>query len=77
MNFNTLLNSAQFNAATKLGFKPPVYRFLASIASVAQTNSQKQTFFNIDFKMTTAHPYLNKNGITTNHTNSNIHLCKI
>ena len=61
--FNTLLNSAQFNAATKLGFKPPVYRFLASIASVAQTNSQKQTFFNIDFKMTTAHPYLNKNGM--------------
>lgn len=61
--FNTLLNSAQFKAATELGFKPPVYRFLASISSVAQTNTQNQTFFNLDFKMTTAHPYLNKNGM--------------
>lgn len=61
--YNTLLNAAQFNAATKLGFKPPVYRFLSSISSVAQTNTQKQTFFNLDFKMTTAHPYLNANGM--------------
>lgn len=61
--FNTLLNSAQFKATTELGFKPPVYRFLASISSVAQTNTQNQTFFNLDFKMTTAHPYLNKNGM--------------
>lgn len=61
--FNTLLNAAQFKAATELGFKPPVYRFLASISSVAQTNAQKQTFFNLDFKMTTAHPYLNKRGM--------------
>lgn len=61
--FNTLLNSAQFKAATELGFKPPVYRFLASISSVAQTNTQNQTFFNLDFKMTTAHPYLNKKGM--------------
>lgn len=61
--FNTILNSAQFKAATELGFKPPVYRFLASISSVAQTNTQNQTFFNLDFKMTTAHPYLNKNGM--------------
>lgn len=61
--FNTLLNSAQFKAVTELGFKPPVYRFLASISSVAQTNTQNQTFFNLDFKMTTAHPYLNKNGM--------------
>ena len=61
--FNTLLNAAQFKATTELGFKPPVYRFLASISSVAQTNSQKQTFFNLDFKMTTAHPYLNKRGM--------------
>lgn len=61
--FNTLLNAAQFNAATKLGFKPPIYRFLASICSVAQTNANKQTFFNMDFKITTAHPYLNSNGM--------------
>lgn len=61
--YNTLLNAAQFNAATKLGFKPSVYRFLSSISSVAQTNAQKQTFFNLDFKMTTAHPYLNANGM--------------
>lgn len=61
--YNTLLNAAQFNAATKLGFKPAVYRFLSSISSVAQTNAQKQTFFNLDFKMTTAHPYLNANGM--------------
>ena len=61
--FNTLLNAAQFNATTKLGFKPPIYRFLASICSVAQTNANKQTFFNMDFKITTAHPYLNANGM--------------
>lgn len=61
--FNTLLNAAQFNAATKLGFKPPIYRFLASVCSVAQTNANKQTFFNMDFKITTAHPYLNANGM--------------
>lgn len=61
--FNTLLNAAQFNAATKLGFKPPIYRFLASLYSVAQTNANKQTFFNIDFKITTAHPYLNSKGM--------------
>lgn len=61
--FNTLLNAAQFNAATRLGFKPPIYRFLASLYSVAQTNANKQTFFNIDFKITTAHPYLNSKGM--------------
>ena len=61
--FNTLLNAAQFNAATKLGFKPPIYRFLASICSVAQTSANKQTFFNMDFKIATAHPYLNSNGM--------------
>ena len=61
--FNTILNAAQFRAATELGFKPPVYRFLASVSSAAQTNSQNQTFFNLDFKLTTAHPYLNKRGM--------------
>lgn len=61
--FNTLLNSAQFNAMTKLGFKPAVYRFLSSVSSTTQTNAQNQTFFNLDFKITTAHPYLNKNGM--------------
>lgn len=61
--FNTILNAAQFRATTELGFKPPIYRFLASINSVAQTNTQNQTFFNLDFKLTTAHPYLNKKGM--------------
>ena len=61
--FNTLLNAAQFKATTELGFKPPVYRFLASLNTVSQTNSRKETFFNLDFKMTTAHPYLNQRGM--------------
>lgn len=61
--FNTILNSAQLNAAIELGFRPPIYRFLASVSSVAQTNTQNQTFFNLDFKLTTAHPYLNKKGM--------------
>lgn len=60
---NTLLNSAQFNASTKLGFKPPIYRYLVSLNSVSQTNAQKQSFFNFDFKITQTHPYLNKNNM--------------
>lgn len=60
---NTLLNTAQFNASTKLGFKPPIYRYLVSISATSQTNAKNQTFFNLDFKITNEHPYLNKNGM--------------